>query len=76
MLLQMAFIYENFCKPGLIHQRKRHNQDTYTALEKAEKYFEGQEGMHTAGWALGFIFQGSGEGSGPTPGKVEGRGRQ
>lgn len=46
------------------------------ALEKVEKYFEGQQGMNTAGWALGLIFKGSGEGSGPTPGKVEGRGRQ
>lgn len=49
------FIYQNFHKPSLIHRHKPYNQHrppaphTHTqALEKAVKYFEGQEGRNAA----------------------------
>lgn len=33
---------------------------THGALEEAVKYFEGQEGMNTAGWTFGFTCRGLG----------------
>jgi hypothetical protein len=48
---------------------------THQALEKAVKYFEGQEGMNTAGWTFGFVGR-DWWGSGPVSEKVKGRGRQ
>lgn len=48
-----TFIYQNLHKPDFIHQHTIHTTRTHTqALKKAIKYFEGQEGMNTVGWAL------------------------